>query len=411
MTAAAISKRIKAKGLGRLRWYCQMCEKQCRDENGFKNHAQSNGHQRQLSLFSENPHEYIGRFSESFQTEFLLVLRRRYGTSMVSANTVYQEYIKDRDHLHMTATRWTTLSDFVKEMGRSGLCRVEDREDGWWMSFVDRSAAEKDRKARDIDRMRVAEEERAENMLKKQLEMAKQLRERRVDMESPSPQKEVHVDRHVSVEMAMHEKRRKTLAVGEGNALAAAPIVRQKNASGQLTKRKPSRFGKAPKLSALEEIMRAGQKEIQQTKGGATPRPSGTQNDAIGSSPVEAKRADKADYEKPWIVEGILVKMINTAVGNGTFTGKKGRIIEVIDNYGAQVKMIDSKVLLEVDQDDLQTVIPKPGGEVLLLRDPYRGKKAVVKSINIESFSVTAILAETGEEIRNIEYEAVSRIA
>ena len=32
----AISNRIKAKGLQKLRWYCQMCEKQCRDENGFK---------------------------------------------------------------------------------------------------------------------------------------------------------------------------------------------------------------------------------------------------------------------------------------------------------------------------------------------------------------------------------------
>ena len=32
----AIAKKLKAKGLQKLRWYCQMCEKQCRDENGFK---------------------------------------------------------------------------------------------------------------------------------------------------------------------------------------------------------------------------------------------------------------------------------------------------------------------------------------------------------------------------------------
>ena len=32
----AIANRIKAKGLQKLRWYCQMCQKQCRDENGFK---------------------------------------------------------------------------------------------------------------------------------------------------------------------------------------------------------------------------------------------------------------------------------------------------------------------------------------------------------------------------------------
>lgn len=27
-----IANRIKAKGLQKLRWYCQMCQKQCRDE-------------------------------------------------------------------------------------------------------------------------------------------------------------------------------------------------------------------------------------------------------------------------------------------------------------------------------------------------------------------------------------------
>jgi hypothetical protein len=32
----AIGNAIKAKGLQKLRWYCQMCQKQCRDENGFK---------------------------------------------------------------------------------------------------------------------------------------------------------------------------------------------------------------------------------------------------------------------------------------------------------------------------------------------------------------------------------------
>lgn len=32
LTAKAISNKIKAKGLQKLRWYCQMCQKQCRDE-------------------------------------------------------------------------------------------------------------------------------------------------------------------------------------------------------------------------------------------------------------------------------------------------------------------------------------------------------------------------------------------
>ena len=36
LTPKAIANRIKAKGLQKLRWYCEMCQKQCRDANGYK---------------------------------------------------------------------------------------------------------------------------------------------------------------------------------------------------------------------------------------------------------------------------------------------------------------------------------------------------------------------------------------
>ena len=63
LTPKAISNRIKAKGLQKLRWFCQMCEKQCRDENGFKCHLTSESHQRQLLLVAENPFKYTDQFS------------------------------------------------------------------------------------------------------------------------------------------------------------------------------------------------------------------------------------------------------------------------------------------------------------------------------------------------------------
>lgn len=55
LTPKAIGNRIKAKGLSKLRWYCEMCQKQCRDENGFKCHQTSEGHLRQMRIFAENP--------------------------------------------------------------------------------------------------------------------------------------------------------------------------------------------------------------------------------------------------------------------------------------------------------------------------------------------------------------------
>ena len=54
---------------------------------------------------------------------FIELQKRRFGTKRVQANLVYQEYISDREHVHMNATQWETLTDFVKWLGREGMKR------------------------------------------------------------------------------------------------------------------------------------------------------------------------------------------------------------------------------------------------------------------------------------------------
>jgi DNA/RNA-binding protein KIN17 len=61
-----IDNRQKAKCLQKLRWYCQMCQKSCRDANGFKCHIMSEAHQRQLQVFNENPAHFIDDYSKEF---------------------------------------------------------------------------------------------------------------------------------------------------------------------------------------------------------------------------------------------------------------------------------------------------------------------------------------------------------
>lgn len=63
----------------------------------------------------------------------------RFGTKRVHANRVYQEFIQDKHHLHMNATRWVTLSEFVKHLGRSGIARVDETEKGWFLAWIDNS--------------------------------------------------------------------------------------------------------------------------------------------------------------------------------------------------------------------------------------------------------------------------------
>ena len=85
LTLKQIGKKIKAKGLGQLKFYCQMCQKQCRDQNGFKCHLTSESHLRQMELFAQNPEHYLEALSQEFEESFLTLLSRRFNTKRVEA--------------------------------------------------------------------------------------------------------------------------------------------------------------------------------------------------------------------------------------------------------------------------------------------------------------------------------------
>ncbi|KCV70107.1 hypothetical protein H696_03569 [Fonticula alba] len=142
--AKTVSERMKFHGLKKLKWWCQLCEKQCYSDYGFEDHSRSEGHSRMVMLFQQNPSKYIQRFSDEFQESFIDILRTRYGTNRVNANRVYQEFIaSDKKHVHMNATRWTTLSDFCQYLGREAVCRVEPGDENephgtWYLEWIDR---------------------------------------------------------------------------------------------------------------------------------------------------------------------------------------------------------------------------------------------------------------------------------
>lgn len=397
MTAKAISKRIKARGLGRLRWYCQMCEKQCRDEIGFKCHTQSAGHQRQLAIFGENPTQFISKFSISFRIEFLSVLRQRYGTNMVNANSVYQEYIKDRDHVHMNATQWTTLSDFAKYLGKDGFCKVEDRDDGFWISFVDREVAEKDKIARERDTKLLEEEHRAERILKHQIDAAtarSQLTQNDRDdghqSDNPDNQAKQQTGRlQMKISRRNHRSR---FAFGHPSSDENPLHAISKHSSAPIVNLAPKR----ERAKSVWQDAVASETKQAYYDGVQVEQPS--------------FQISHEEAEAPWVHKDIFVKVKNGEVGNGSFRGKKGRVVDVIDEFGARVSMLDSDAVLELDQDDLETVIPKPGGVVLLLRGSRRGQKAVIRNVNVDDFNVTVSLLDTGEELGAVEYEMVSRV-
>ncbi|ORZ16483.1 domain of Kin17 curved DNA-binding protein-domain-containing protein [Absidia repens] len=181
MTPKAIANRMKSKGLLKLVFYCQACQKQCRDANGFKCHTQSESHQRQMLLVADNPGKYIVNYSEEFKKDFLNILSRRHGTKRVFANAVYQEYIADRHHIHMNSTRWDSLSGFVRHLGKEGICQVDETERGFWITWIDNSPKALARQAaiQKMERQSKDDEEREQEQLKEQIERASKLAEER----------------------------------------------------------------------------------------------------------------------------------------------------------------------------------------------------------------------------------------
>lgn len=138
-TAKYVSNKLKSKGLQRLRWYCQACEKQCRDENGFRCHSQSESHLRRMLQVGKCGGPSIETYSRDFERGFVYLLRTSHGDKLVGANRVYNEYIQDRNHVHMNATRWSSLSGFVRYLTMKGVCRSEERPEGLFIAWIDKS--------------------------------------------------------------------------------------------------------------------------------------------------------------------------------------------------------------------------------------------------------------------------------
>ncbi|SPN97224.1 related to mouse KIN17 protein [Cephalotrichum gorgonifer] len=135
----AISNQLKSKGLTRLRWYCQVCEKACRDANAFKMHCMSESHVRNMVIVGENSKAFIQDYSDQFYKDFIGLLKTAHGEKQVVANHFYQEYIAKKDHIHMNATKWSSLSEFAKYLGKEGICRVEETEKGLMIGWIDDS--------------------------------------------------------------------------------------------------------------------------------------------------------------------------------------------------------------------------------------------------------------------------------
>lgn len=123
-----LEKQQKRRGLQKTRFYCQICCRQCLDENGFKCHIKSESHMNKLSKElkekNNNSKKIINEFSLKFEKEFLNQLRINHGEKLIELNKFYQEFIKDINHIHLNSTRWNNITQFAKYLENEKKCKL-----------------------------------------------------------------------------------------------------------------------------------------------------------------------------------------------------------------------------------------------------------------------------------------------
>ncbi|VAH72627.1 unnamed protein product [Triticum turgidum subsp. durum] len=389
----AMANRTKAKGLQKLRWYCQMCEKQCRDENGFKCHCSSESHQRQMAVFGQAPDRAVERFSGEFLEAFLALLRHGHRGSRVATTVVYNELVADRRHVHMNSTRWATLTDFVQFLGRQGLTKVEHTPKGWFIAYIDREQATK----AGLKRKRVECEELviARQIERAQKSMAKDNGDLGKSEDECSGSGEADQERQEQQHEDAKEINKATgkVAIALRRAAPATPEVKPE-----------MKFG-------LDE-----EEEATNNKGRDAGKARDTRRSAIDDLMEEEKAKERSNRKDYWLCPGIVVKVMSRSLAEKGhhYYKHKGLVRRVIDRYVGEIEMLESKHVVRVDQDELETVVPRIGGLVRIVNGAYRGSNARLLSVDTERFSARLLVEKglyDGRILEAVEYEDICKVA
>jgi DNA/RNA-binding protein KIN17 len=138
-------------------------------------HTQSESHVRQMHLIGEDPKKYINDYSNQFKRDFLQLLRTSHGEKKININHFYQEYISNKEHVHMNATKWPSLTEFAKYLGREGICRVEETDKGLQVAWIDNSpeALRRQDAIKKKERQDKGDEEREQRLIQEQIDRVK----------------------------------------------------------------------------------------------------------------------------------------------------------------------------------------------------------------------------------------------
>lgn len=364
-----------------------------------------------MKIFSDNAGGILDSYSKNFEKNYLSTLRMRHGTKKVNANNVYQELISDKEHIHMNATHWATLTDFVQYLGKTGKCVVEETERGWFVSYIERDAsilARKEALQRREEAEKALEEAQSQRMEIQRIEAAKALDRAGGTVQTEATKLE-RSDQDGPIKVALGgASSKKTSNVKVVHSAFDDDDGEDDDEEEEAPK--APKFDITVPVVANPEIKRAGSKR----KDDSLPQDESTKS--IKRFKTEKDKTFRNDY---WLYRDIVVRIISKKFAGGKYFKRKAVVDKVIDKYTAEVEVLDSGPeekdggdILRLDQDDLETVIPKETGrKVRILNGKYRGEKARVEELDKKGFQATLRLSVGDKILKGIPYEDFSKLA
>ena len=330
----------------------------------------------------------------------MYVLSHNHGTKRVQANKVYKEYIGDKQHVHMNSTGWTSLTGFIKYLGKEGKIVCDETEKGWYITYIDRDpkVIAKQALANQRQHAELDDEQRTDRLLQQQLQAVQQLRDDEGNSDDESLDEEELTARH-SLIRSEDSKIELNMNLSNSNLNKKRELKPIFSSDTQSKDRDdPHTQTQEPpmkKINLIPNTFLATKPNTQQ------PAPSSSRPvSAIESLMLEEESKKKAMIDREekngrkdyWLYPDIIVKIMNKTLSNGKYYKQKALVTKVFDKYVGEVKVLEdgipSGAVIRLDQEDLETVIPKIDHPLLIVNGRGRGCKAILKKINEEAFNV-----------------------
>lgn len=107
------------------------------------------------------------------------------------------------------------------------------------------------------------------------------------------------------------------------------------------------------------------------------------------------------------------MQVMSKALKEAGYYKGKGVVMKVLKRFVAEISMLDGRDILQIDQAELETVLPQPGGVVCMLQGPYKGCKASMVGIDELKFKANIRLLDGKQagKVLDVDYEEISKLA